>query len=35
MIILPNDTENIIEYTNENLNEKNNDYKFWNLLKKN
>ena len=35
MIILPSDTENIIEYNNENLNEKNNDYKFWNLLKKN
>ena len=35
LIILKSDTENIIEYIDEKNNEKEKDYKFWELLKKN
>ena len=35
IITLKNDTENIIEYLNENINEDKKEYKFWELLKKN
>ena len=35
IIILPNDTKDIIEYLNENIDEDKKEYTFWELLKKN
>ena len=35
LVILNSDTEKIIEYSNENLNEKKKNYKFWELLQNN
>ena len=35
IIILPNDTKDIIEYINENIDEDKKEYTFWELLKKN
>ncbi len=35
LIILDNNTENIIEFLDELNNEKDNEYKFWELLKRN
>ena len=35
IIILPNDTKDIIEYLNENIDEDEKEYKFWELLKRN
>ena len=35
IIILPNDTKDIIEYLNENIDEDEKEYKFWELLNRN
>ena len=35
IVILNSDTENIIEYLDRNINENKQEYKFWELLKKN